>query len=310
MNEQRINLHGAIDLAALAATRKVQEQRASQTQTSPSQTSSDVADSDMMFDVTVEAFESAVLQQSMNLPVVLVFWTPRSETSLQLSQTLEKLAREDHGAWLLGKINVDDAPQLVTAFQIQTVPVTFAVIGGQPVPLFQGVAPEHKMREVIDAVLAQAVQMGLPGTKQSETNTAEEVPLDPQLEAAQDALNDGNWAAAKQAYQELLTQNPSDQIARIGLLNVELFERIDGVDFDSAIACATESLDSQLLAADCEFIMNEWGKAFTRLIECVRNSTGSQRDQARERLLQLFDVAGPNDATVIQARTELANALF
>ena len=313
MTEQRINLQGAVDLATLAATRKVQEQRQAKAEMQEGASGDEASQQNFptVIDVTIETFEAEVLQESLIVPIILVFWTPRSEPSVELSSTLEKLAREDQGGWILGKVNADTAQQLITAFQVQTVPVAFAVIGGQPVPLFQGLVPEHKLREVIDAVLAQATQLGLPGRgTASAHNEIDEVPLDPRLERAQQAMDDGSWADAISAYQELLKENPQDSIARIGLLNVELFARVDGVDFETAIAGGDSSFESQLLAADCEFIMNDWDVAFARLVNLVKDTVGTNREQARDRLLQLFDIAGPHDASVIQARTALANALF
>lgn len=313
MNEQRINLQGAVDLAALAATRKVQEQREAIVSQQKDDSSNGTPQESVqtVIDVTVETFESEVLQRSLVVPLLLVFWTDRSDQSVQLSATLEKLSREDQGLWMLGRVNVDTQQQLISAFQVQSVPVAFAVIGGQPVPLFQGVAPEHKLREVIDAVLAQAQQLGLPGrTTAPAESEIDETPLDPRLERAQQAMDEGNWSDAVEAYQELLKENPQDSIARIGLLNVELFARVDGVDFDQAISTNDNSLDAQLLAADCEFILNDWNSAFARLISVVKAHSGADRDKARDRLLQLFDIAGPHDASVLQARTALSNALF
>ena len=310
MSEQRINLQGAVDLAALAASRKAQEQRQAQLNATDGQPDSQQQNQPTsIIDVSMERFEEDVLKQSLVVPVVLIFGTARSDMSLQLTQTLEKLARDDQGSWVLGKIDVDSAAQLVTAFQIQAVPTVFAVIGGQPVPLFQGAIAEHKIREVIDAVLAQAKQLGLSG----HTDTAEptqEQPLDPRLEKAQQAMDDGEWNQAVVAYQELLSENPNDSIAKIGLLNVQLFARVDGVDFDQAISTTDQSIESQLLAADCEFMMNDWNGAFSRLINVIGSSSSGDRDVAKARLFELFDIAGPNDSAVLKARTALSNALF
>ena len=163
--------------------------------------------------------------------------------------------------------------------------------------------------EVVDAVVAQGQQLGLPGNGEPQAQT-EEAPLDPRLERAQQAIDDGNWDEAISAYQELLKENPKDVIASIGLLNAQLFARVDGVDFDQAISSAGDAVESQLLAADCEFMMNDWDASFNRLIEFIRFNSGAPRDLARERLLQLFEIAGPHDEAVIRGRSALTSALF
>jgi putative thioredoxin len=56
--------------------------------------------------------------------------------------------------------------------------------------------------------------------------------------------------------------------------------------------------------------MNDLSGAFTRLIDLVKVTSGKEREQVRDRLVELFDIIGPTDPTVIKARTQLANALF
>jgi putative thioredoxin len=46
------------------------------------------------------------------------------------------------------------------------------------------------------------------------------------------------------------------------------------------------------------------------LVETVRRTAGDDRDTARLRLLELFEVVGPEDPRVVTARTALARVLF
>jgi putative thioredoxin len=50
--------------------------------------------------------------------------------------------------------------------------------------------------------------------------------------------------------------------------------------------------------------------AFGRLVDTVRRTAGEQRDEVRLRLLELFEVIGPDDPRVVAARTALARVLF
>jgi putative thioredoxin len=185
--------------------------------------------------------------------------------------------------------------------------------------MFQGAMPESQVRQVLEAVLLEAEKSGITGrvgVSQSEStdaidaNQVTQVPSDPRFDAAEAALDSGDWGAAAAAYQEILAVTPGDAIAKIGLLNVNLLQRTDGRDLAADIENLTIETDSVLRAADATFMSGDFADAFALLIEHLRNATGAERDQIRERVLELFEIAGPTDPAVAKARIALTNALF
>lgn len=295
-----MNIPGAVDLGALAKA-------ATQPVTASAGTSARVA----VLDVTEDTFEDAVLRQSLTVPVIVDLWATWCEPCKQLSPILEKLAAEYGGRFILAKIDVDANPQLSAAFQVQSIPAVFVALGGQVAPLFQSAIPEPQARQVVEAVLQQATQAGITGRYGDTDSVAAPAAVsDPRFDAAEDALNAGDWDRALEAYKEVLAAAPGDVIAKIGLLNVELLKRTDGIDLQQVIESADESVDSQLAAADAEFLMNDYAAAFTRLITVVSSTSGKERDAVRLRVLQLFDIAGPTDPAVVTSRQALTNALF
>ena len=310
-----MNLQGAIDLGAVAAAREAQAKAAQ----AAAQRAADPAANNLIIDVTTSSFEADVITQSMTVPVVVDLWATWCEPCKQLSPILEKLALEYDGRWILAKVDVDAEQQIAAAFQVQSIPSVYVVIGGQVAPMFQGAMPEPQVRQVLEALLLEAEKAGITGRvgiAQDVTGDSNEVtqenhlPSDPRFDAAEAALESGDWDMAAAAYKEILAVTPGDAIAKIGLLNVNLLQRTDGRDLAAEIENLTLETESVLRAADSTFLLGEFADAFALLIEHLPNVTGAERDQTRERVLELFEIAGPTDPAVVKARIALTNALF
>src|SRR5882757_6268915 len=101
-------------------------------------------------EVTEVNFEAEVLVRSSQVPVVVLLWSPRSESSGQLGATLGDLADADGGKWSLVTVNVDTVPRVAQMFGVQAVPTVVAIVGGQPMSSFQGVQPPEQLRRWVD----------------------------------------------------------------------------------------------------------------------------------------------------------------
>jgi putative thioredoxin len=254
----------------------------------------------MIIDVTEATFQADVIERSQQTPVVIDFWAEWCEPCKQLTPMLEKLAREGDGAWVLARIDVDANPRIAQMFRVQSIPTVYAVVGGQPVDAFNGVIPETQLRQWI-AAIAQA------------GGVVVEVPEDPRFAGADEALVNGDLEEAERAYRQILADAPADSVAEAGLAQVELLRRVEGVDPAEALAAADaapDDLTAQGLAADVEVLSGEAERAYARLVDLVRRSSGADRDAARAYLISLFTVAGPDDPAVATARRALASALF
>jgi putative thioredoxin len=247
----------------------------------------------------------------MTVPVIVDLWAEWCGPCKALSPILEKLAAEYAGRFILAKIDIEAEQQLAAAFQVQSIPMVLAFIAGQPVGLFQEALPEPQVREVIEQVMVAAASAGANGVAGGEAsnNGSEPVKSDPRFDVAEAALESGDWDAAIAAYHEVLKATPNDSIAKIGLLNVELLQRTDGIDFEETLALGAGDAETQMKIADVEFISNDFAGAFARLVDVIRDQPES-RTVVRERLLQLFDIAGPTDPAVVKARVALSTALF
>lgn len=262
-----------------------------------------------------------VLAASANHPVVMVLWSPRLQESADFVTTFGTVARRYAGRFQLVTVDVDANPTILQAFQVQAVPVSFAFVQGQPVPLFEGVQPEAQITAVIDQVLTLAAQHGVTGTVavdgeapvEDEGEQEQEQPLPPLHQKAFDAIESGDLAGAADAYREALAQSPADADAKLGLAQVGLMQRTQGVDLQAARAAAAADptdVDAQILVADLDLLGGHVEDAFVRLIDTVRVTADADRNKAREHLVELFEVVGTGDERVAKARKSLMSALF
>ncbi|MGW1280308.1 tetratricopeptide repeat protein [Streptomyces tsukubensis] len=323
MQPRNMSMSGVVDLAAVKAAgeAKVKAEQA-RAEAARHGGGAAVAPSSLVIDVDEAGFEQEVLQRSAEVPVVLDFWAEWCQPCKQLGPLLEKLALEYNGRFVLAKIDVDANQLLMQQFGIQGIPAVFAVVAGQALPLFQGAAPEQQIRATLDQLIEVAEQrFGLTGIAvdadaedaPAEEQTAPPGPYDALLAAAVDALDAGDFAGAVRAYQNVLSDDPGNTEAKLGLAQADLLGRVKDLNpqrVREEAAARPEDVTAQIAAADLDLVGGHVEDAFGRLVETVRRTRGEERDAARLRLLELFEVVGGDDPRVTAARSALARALY
>lgn len=267
--------------------------------------------------ITDDTFEQ-LMQLSNVVPVVVALGAEECAPCHELEPTLEKITKELGGRVLLAKVDAERNRGLQQAFQVQQLPTVVAVIAGQAIPMFQGLQSEEQIREVFTQLLAVSAQQGVVGTANAPdldagTEAEPEPSVNPEHEAALEALDRGDYAAAVSEYERVLQKFPRDAEAQAALAQVRLLVRLSGAnasDIRAKAAAEPHNLEAQFAVADLDVSGGHIEDAFLRLLDIFADADAEDRNLIRERLLELFEVVGHDDSRVKLARANLTNLLF
>ncbi|WP_279105764.1 tetratricopeptide repeat protein [Gordonia paraffinivorans] len=259
-----------------------------------------------VIDVTEVTFEAEVLDRSMSQLVVVDLWAEWCGPCKQLSPVLERLAAQSGGRWVLAKVDVDANPRIAQAFRVQSIPMVVAIVQGQPVTAFNGVRSEAEITAWIDEIFAQVghVLTGAPADAPAEE------PTDPRMAAAEEKMNEGDFDGALAVYRSIVEAEPDNVEAASAARNLEFILRARAHDPSIVENAAPHDVDAQLAAADVLLLSQKPEEAFDRIIGVVRVTAGDERERARKRLLELFELFDPAEPFVVSARRKLAMALY
>lgn len=289
---RHVDAHGAVDLTSAPATH--------QPPVPPAPGGGAVGvriDVPLIAQADESTFET-VMSTSRTVPVVVVLWSSRTLASRGALDVMEGLARDNAGRFQLVEIDAETSPAIAQAFQVQGFPTVVALVGGRPVPLFQGAPVREQVQPVIDQLLEAAAQMGVTGAVQvSAEDTA--TPIPEEHRPALDAEAAGDLAGAVAAWENVVDHNPRDETAKSELARVRVALR------SRDTADASDPADR----ADALFAAGDQEEAFDVLLHLIASTTNEERDAARMRLIDLFRVAG-NTPEVRAARQRLSTLLM
>jgi putative thioredoxin len=282
-----------------------------------------MAESTWTIDVGDDDFEREVLERSQTTPVVVDFWAPWCGPCRAIGPLLERLATEHAGAFILAKVNVDQAPAVAQAFQVQSIPAVKGFRDGALVTEFIGAQPEPVVRQLLAALLPTEADRLVRDALTAADNAAAEVKLREALalEArhprALTALARllGDRGEVDAALSLLERVSPSSPVARdADRLVAALRTQKDGGGDETAlrarVAADPADLDARLGLGRALAAARRYEDALACLLEVVRRDRRFADEGARKAMIDIFAVLGSADPLTDRYRSELAKALF
>ena len=100
-----------------------------------------------VFTVTQDNFEREVL--AAEKPVLVDFWAPWCGPCRMLSPVVDELAEEHSGEVYVGKVNIDEEPELATRFGVMSIPTLMVFKDGQVVNKSVGLVPKAAVEKLL-----------------------------------------------------------------------------------------------------------------------------------------------------------------
>ncbi len=97
-------------------------------------------------------FNVEVLQSK--IPVLVDFWAPWCKPCLALAPIIEELALQYKDKIIIGKINVDENPEIPSKYMIFSIPTLILFKNGEAVEQIIGFNPKSELVKFIDKNIA------------------------------------------------------------------------------------------------------------------------------------------------------------
>jgi putative thioredoxin len=281
-----------------------------------------------MIDITLENFQTGLIDGSMNQPVLLDIWAEWCGPCKQLGPVLEKLETEYGGRFTLAKLDADKVPQIAQQlsqmFGVRSIPFCVLFKDGQPADGFVGALPAEQVRAFLDKHVPAAEQAAAQAEEESALAALAEGDTEGALEKLQHAVTtDPANDDARFDYVKLLLQLGRLDDAKVAFAPVigkaSTARRFDALrrwmdaadfarpaggaapaiaDFDARIAADKRDFEARFGRARLLMAAQRWTDAMDELLDILMRDKNWNEDLARKTYIAILDLIEPPRAKV------------
>ncbi|MCI6094838.1 MAG: thioredoxin [Eubacteriales bacterium] len=100
----------------------------------------------MEIELSLDNFDTEIAKDT---PILVDFFANWCGPCKMLAGTIEQLAKESDGSYRVGKVNVDDQPELAARYNVMNIPTLIVFKNGEAVNKTVGVIPKGKILEML-----------------------------------------------------------------------------------------------------------------------------------------------------------------
>ncbi|MEQ5072445.1 co-chaperone YbbN [Providencia alcalifaciens] len=267
------------------------------------------------------------IEQSMSMPVMFYFWSPRSPQSLEFTGMLERIAQDYAGLFILAKVNCDEEQMISSQFGLKGVPTVYILQNGRPVDGFEGPQPEDVVLQMLSRVL--------PSPEELKAAQAAELVAEGKLQDALPLLKEANQLAPKNSDITLLlaevqiglhliddaeallaTVPMQDKDSRYqGLVaQIELAKKAaDTPEIQQLIQEFNQDPENTTLAVQLALKLHEVNRneeALEMLLTFLRKDLNAGEGSVRKTMMDIMSAMGTGDALASKFRRQVYSLLY